>query len=92
MPETCRATKVTTPTMAGTPPGLPRATAGDATGPGATALEPSPMVPRVTTPVIDLTNNDAAMVKLFERLGALKGAASFFVLVQPLSLWLFLRL
>lgn len=42
--------------------------------------------PEVTAPpVVDLTDNDAAMVKLFERLGALKGAASFFVLDQGID-------
>ena len=35
--------------------------------------------------MVDLTDNDAAMVKLFERLGALKGAASFFVLDQGID-------
>ena len=39
----------------------------------------------VTGPTIDLTEHDAAMVKLFERLGALKGAASFIVLDQSID-------
>ena len=72
--------------MADSPPGLPHdAGVSDVIETGATASEPPPTVPPVTTPVIDLTDKDAAMVKLFERLGALKGAASFFVLDQGID-------
>ena len=39
----------------------------------------------VTVPTIDLTANDAAMVKLFERLGTLKGATFFFVVDQGID-------
>ena len=37
------------------------------------------------SPTIDLTATDAAVVKLFECIGALKGAASFFVLDQGID-------
>ena len=70
---------------------------GDDVGPDATSITPAETVkmttvtarhlnPAVTNgPTIDLTANDAAMVKLFKRLGALKGAASFFVLDQGIN-------
>ena len=91
-----RASKITEPSsMAGTPPG---ATTPPATGDcdpsppievGRTATSrsdtaaPNPAV--MHGPTIDLTTTDAAMVKLFERLGALKGAASFFVINQGID-------
>ena len=78
MPGT-RASKITEPpTMADIPPGFPADADGDAHG----IVQPpaEPPVPEVTAPVVDLTDTDTAIVKLFERLGALKGAASFFVL------------
>ena len=85
MPET-RASKITEPpTMADNSPGLPGGGA-DGDGLGAVPAPADPTVPEVTAPaVIDLTDNDAAMIKLFERLGALKGAASFFVLDQGMD-------
>ena len=49
---------------------------------------PEDLIVNVTTvhgTTIDLPANDVAMVKLFERLGALKGAASFFVLDQGID-------
>ena len=73
--------------MADNSPGL-HAGGGTADGDGVGA-DPTPAnltVPEVTAqPVVDLTENDATMVKLFERLGALKGAASFFVLDQGID-------
>ena len=58
-----------------------------ADGAGHTSATPAEtaVVTEVTAPVIDLTDNNAAMVKLLERLGALKGAASFFVLDQGID-------
>ena len=87
MPKTRRATKLTeSPTMANKAlPNLPvdGAVAGH-NNTNATSADKAPVI-EVTDPVIDLTDNDAAMVKLFERLGALKGVASFFVLDQGID-------
>mmetsp|Transcript_1483 Transcript_1483/g.3623 ORF Transcript_1483/g.3623 Transcript_1483/m.3623 type:complete len:166 (+) Transcript_1483:171-668(+) len=49
--------------------------------------DPLPLVaPGTAVATIDLTANDAAMVKLFERLGSLKRAVSFFVLDQGIDI------
>ena len=75
MPETRASQTIEPPnktTMADNPPGLPHdAGVSDVIDTGATASEPPPTVPPVTTPVIGLTDNNTAMVKLFERPGAL---------------------
>ena len=70
-------------TMADVSPGdLPAPSNGnDTDSPSVTVADTT----TVTGPTIDLTEHDAAMVKLFERLGALKGAASFFVLDQGID-------
>ena len=60
---------------AGTSPSIPTATKADKANESNT----------VTGLTIDLAEHDAAMVKLFECLGALKGAASFFVLDQGIN-------
>lgn len=91
--------KVTTPTKAGTPLGSP--VAGDTSGADLTVRVPPentwPVAPAATSTevtTIYLTANDAAMVKLFERLGALKGEASFLSLtraaipLQPSMIWM----
>ena len=83
-----RASKITAPpTLADSPPGVPDGAGDvgtDATSTDTTAAATS-TVNAVTGPTIDLTAHDAAMVKVFERLGALKGAASFFVLDQGIN-------
>ena len=88
MPGT-RASKITEPpTMADNPPGLPAGDASDAAiGPDTVSTTPpeAATVTAMTAPAIDFTNNDTAMVNLFERLGTLKGAASFFVLDQGID-------
>ena len=81
--------------MAGAPPVLPGDNTGDTTvvatkdpSPPPTHTEASPVATTTTTVTvltIDLPANDDAMVKLFGRLFALKGAASLFVLDKGIA-------
>ena len=113
MPETRRASKLTEPpTMAGdNSPGL-RASgtdggAGDGSSPAASGAAPptpagvtSPTNPEVTAPqVVDLTDNNAAMVKLFERLLVLSRVRHLslswtraLIRLQPSMIWMMMPL